>query len=102
MRCPEATFVPLAIEYTFWEEKLPEVLLRFGQPLSAHEASAQSLEAGLAETQDLLATQATARATEKFETLIAGSAGASRTYDLWRRIKALSPARPLIPRTAPK
>ena len=30
-RAPRAHFLPLAIEYTFWEERKPEVLLAFGQ-----------------------------------------------------------------------
>ena len=38
-RVPEATLLPLAIEYTFWSERLPETLLRFGAPflLTSHQ-----------------------------------------------------------------
>ena len=32
-RVGPAVFLPLAIEYTFWEERLPEVLVAFGTPL---------------------------------------------------------------------
>lgn len=32
-RCPHAVFVPLAVEYPFWEERTPEVLLMVGQPV---------------------------------------------------------------------
>jgi 1-acyl-sn-glycerol-3-phosphate acyltransferase len=30
---PEAVYLPLAMEITFWEEKRPEALLRFGEPV---------------------------------------------------------------------
>ena len=32
-RVPEACFVPLAIEYAFWDERRPNCLLRFGAPV---------------------------------------------------------------------
>ena len=32
-RVPDVTLVPLAIEYVFWDERLPETLLRVGEPL---------------------------------------------------------------------
>jgi len=38
-------FLPLAVEYTFWEEQHPEVLIRFGEPLLADETNA-ALPAG--------------------------------------------------------
>ena len=34
-RIPEATFVPLAIDYAFWNERRPNLLLRFGEPIRA-------------------------------------------------------------------
>ncbi|HRI14672.1 MAG TPA: lysophospholipid acyltransferase family protein [Verrucomicrobiota bacterium] len=32
-RVRRALFVPAAIEYVFWEERLPEILVRFGEPV---------------------------------------------------------------------
>ena len=32
---PNVVAIPLAMEFTFWNERTPEVLLRFGQPLRA-------------------------------------------------------------------
>jgi hypothetical protein len=34
-RAPHAVFVPLAIEYPFWQERFPEALCRFGCPVFA-------------------------------------------------------------------
>ena len=34
---PDICFLPLALEYTFWNEKQPEMLIRFGAPTSAAE-----------------------------------------------------------------
>ena len=35
---PGATYLPLAIEYTHWLEKQPELLLRFGEPIPGQRA----------------------------------------------------------------
>jgi 1-acyl-sn-glycerol-3-phosphate acyltransferase len=33
-RCPDVPLLPLAIEYTFWNERLPQALVRFGDTVS--------------------------------------------------------------------
>jgi 1-acyl-sn-glycerol-3-phosphate acyltransferase len=85
--------VPLAIEYTFWDDSTPEALVRFGPPLAMsapHSADewtqriAQALEA----TQDALATDAQSRAAARFVPLIGGRAGVGGIYDFWRRWSA--------------
>lgn len=90
------TFLPLAVEYPFWEESRPEVLLRFGQPatvedLLAHGGSRQitrELARRLEGSQDALAGLARQRRWSGFRVLLSGGAGVGGVYDLWRRLKA--------------
>jgi len=93
---PGAVFLPLAIEYTFWEEKHPEALLGVGEPLIADaSATAPGAEEGhrelvqrLAVTSQRLAAASIHRETKAFQTLIGGRAGTSPMYDAWRWLKA--------------
>jgi len=91
---PEALLLPLAIEYVFWNESRPELLLRFGKPLEA-DASVRPaewnnrLQEALTETMDALAVDAMSRDKASFQPVLRGSAGSSITYDLYRRLKAL-------------
>ncbi|MBC8095212.1 MAG: lysophospholipid acyltransferase family protein [Akkermansiaceae bacterium] len=96
-RVPGAMFVPLAIEYVFWEERLPEILIRFGRPLeihSDHQSPAAAkfwtrlFEKILAETQNLLAVEAQRRDPTDFRVVLRGGAGQGGIYDCWRSIKA--------------
>jgi 1-acyl-sn-glycerol-3-phosphate acyltransferase len=92
-RFPEVPFVPLAIEYTFWEERLPEVLVRFGPPVifpdrSSSAAATAALESALAAAQDALAADAIARDATRFKNLLEGGAGVGGMYDLWRRSRS--------------
>ena len=89
-------FLPVAIEYVFWEERLPEILVRFGEPYETR-ADEMRLEpqvwteffAGkLAATQDVLAAEARQRNPEKFLCLLHGRAGVGALYDGWRALKA--------------
>ena len=94
-RVPGCTFLPLAIEYAYWEERLAEILVRFGVPLrSAEGATPQSawndrLEAALSETQDRLAEQVQGRRAEPFQVLLAGRVGVGRIYDVGQRLRAV-------------
>jgi len=90
-----AAFVPLAIEYTFWEERLPEILIGFGAPLifdadrrlSIPEVT-QLFECALTSVQDDLAAASLRRKPDEWEMLEHGGGGTSRVYDLWRRTRA--------------
>lgn len=91
-------FVPLAIEYTFWHERLPEILLRFGQPLDVFAASAhqrgpevwtQLLEQRLDVAMQALADEALRRHADDFLPLLKGTAGVGVVYDSWRRLRSL-------------
>lgn len=98
-RLERGTFVPLALELPFWQEKLPEVLVRFGEPVSLRGPEAEALRSRgdegrellarrLEDTQDALALEARARRETAFDTLLSGAAGPGGVYDLWRRAKA--------------
>jgi 1-acyl-sn-glycerol-3-phosphate acyltransferase len=93
------TLLPLAVEYPFWDERLPETLLRFGDPVqvSAGE-SAESVQAcllaALAETMEKLREGAVARDERGFRTLLEGKAGAGGFYEIGQRLKTLIGRRP--------
>jgi 1-acyl-sn-glycerol-3-phosphate acyltransferase len=96
-RLEDAVFVPLAVEYVFWEERLPEILTRFGDPLYAgrHESGfvdsgqwTAMLQVRLTATQDELARESLLRRAESFRTLFRGGAGQGGVYDWWGRVRA--------------
>ena len=101
---PEISFVPLAVEYCFWTERQPELLIRFGGALSAAELASlpvperrERLEQALEATMDALAVDAIARNADAFRTLVEGKRGVHPFYDLWRRALALFRGRAFDP-----
>jgi 1-acyl-sn-glycerol-3-phosphate acyltransferase len=97
LRARHAVFMPLAIEYPFWNDRLPEVLAHFGEPVTAEElpapasggeAQSRFLAARLECAQDELARASQARQPDAFTTLLGGEAGVGGVYDAWRRMKA--------------
>lgn len=94
-RLDRAVILPLAIEYAFWEERTPEALARFGEPLRVADHPGRGgkewtrvIEAALTETLDALNAEAVARDPAKFTTVVAGRAGVGGVYDGWRRVRA--------------
>ncbi len=93
---PGTAFLPLAIEYTFWEEKHPEVLIRFGEPLIADEttmtatadALSRQLEERLAHACQQLNAASVNRDVASFQQLVGGRTGTNPVYDAWRWLKA--------------
>lgn len=97
-------FVPVGVEYTFWEERKPEALCWFGKPICAtqpnseddlpeasrHDKSAWAnlLTERLRAAQAALATASIARDASKFEILLSSRSGAFFIYDWWRRMVA--------------
>lgn len=103
---PTARFVPLAIEVAFWDERRPNLLLRFGAPLAADTIVAQGqalLRETLTGTMDTLAVDAAARDPARFTTLLAGKTAINPVYDAWRRARAALKGRRFDPahRAAP-
>ena len=92
---PRVTVLPMAIEYPFWDERLPEALIGFGD---AHVMGADvadtsddlhtSLAARLADTMDRLRDAALGRDASRFIELFEGTVGVGGVYDAWRRAKA--------------
>jgi hypothetical protein len=92
-----AIFLPMATEFVFWEERLPEILVRFGEPVLLNddtrrgqtpEAWSAQLERRLAAALDALAVEAQRRDPSDFRTILRGGAGQGGIYDLWRALKA--------------
>lgn len=88
------TLLNMAIEYTFWDERYPELLVEFAPPIDCgvlpvdREQRTRFLEASLASTQAALAQRAIAREGAAFSTLFMGHAGIGGMYDAWRRLAA--------------
>lgn len=94
-RMPRGYVLPIAVEYPFWDERTPEALLSFGEPVDVTEAPGRSgkewtarIEAALTAAMDGLAADARSRDPARFETLVSGRAGVGGPYDLWRRAVA--------------
>jgi 1-acyl-sn-glycerol-3-phosphate acyltransferase len=101
-RSGPATFLPLAIEYTFWEERKPEVLLAFGTPVCNQQNRdrcgtddwAALFASTLQDAQDALARAAQRRNADEWEVLLRGRSGTTPLYDLWRRARAVVTRQP--------
>jgi 1-acyl-sn-glycerol-3-phosphate acyltransferase len=102
-RLPRGALAPVAIEYPFWEERFPEILVRFGEPIAAGNGQESArdweprLRRGLEETQDALAGEAVRRDPAAFRPLLQGAAGVGGPYDAWRRLKAAVSGRSFEP-----
>jgi 1-acyl-sn-glycerol-3-phosphate acyltransferase len=95
-RTGACTLVPMALEYTFWDERLPEILVSCGEAIRIADGRSQSaarwgeqLAAALAATQDELAALSKMRDTGLFTTVLSGKIGIGAVYDAWKRLLAL-------------
>lgn len=106
-KVPEGcTVQPVAIEYVFWNERLPEALLHFGVPLQVNGETAAELqprlEAALLRTMGELKEMAMARSGDAFTVLRRGRAGTGGFYALGQRAVAFVRRRRFQPEhTAP-
>ena len=86
------TVLPLAIEYTFWDERLPETLLHFGEPLRFNGESAEQVETALRGAllgaMETLESKAIARNPALFDVLQQGRVGTGGFYQFGQRIFA--------------
>jgi 1-acyl-sn-glycerol-3-phosphate acyltransferase len=92
-RLERGTVLPVAIEDPFWDERLPEALVAFGDPVPVTGGGSAAgwtarLSTALEATQDRLAAAAVARDPSRFDTLLAGDEGVGGVYDGWRRARA--------------
>ncbi len=93
------TLIPLAIEYSFWEERQPEALCRFGKAIESEdlrscnkEEIGESLTRALRENQDKLAEQVIQRSVNGFRVLFTG--GRRSWYDFFRSWRAFLTRQP--------
>lgn len=97
-RIERAAFVPLALEYTHWEERKLEVLCHFGPVETAGRKAGfraiedmdwtRHFEQRLQATQDALAEKVQRRNTEDFDCILRGNSGVGFVYDTWRALRA--------------
>lgn len=94
-RQPHCTVVPVALEYTFWDERLPEALGLVGEPVRITDGSRHGREhwqvvltEAMTNAQNQLATLAMQRAPSNFSTLLQGSSGVAFFYDAWSRMRS--------------
>lgn len=87
--------VPVAVEYPFWSERLPEALVGFGPAIRITDAADRTakewlivLESALAATQDRLAAASLQRNSSQFTVLASGRVGVGWVYDCLRRFGA--------------
>ena len=92
-RLGACTLVPLAFEYTFWDERLPEILLSCGEPIRVKDGHqhtttewSETLATALARTQDELADLVKLRDPSRFATVLHGRVGIGGIYELWKRL----------------
>lgn len=88
-------FLPIAIEYAFWEESRPEAFVFLGAAESIENGRVRSaaewtahFSKNLESAQDTLARLVRARDPHAFKPLLQGVAGVGGVYDLWRGAKS--------------
>lgn len=96
-RMERGLVIPLALEYVFWNERLPVCLARLGDPICIEQNREltkadwnRRVTTALRETQTELSQCAMQRSADSFENLIRGRAGAGGFYDFFRRLKSWS------------
>jgi 1-acyl-sn-glycerol-3-phosphate acyltransferase len=100
-RTGRMTCVPIAIEYAFWNERLPEILVNVGEPLEIADGTMEDartwtnlLSYATAATLDELAMLAMERDPASFDTVLSGSGGIGGVYELWKRFTCALTGRP--------
>ncbi len=94
-RLKRVAMLPLALEYSFWNERYAEAFACFGQPVFIEDGASRSakewnacFQSALETTLDHLSAKVQLRDPSAFEPLLAGNAGVGGPYDLWRGLKA--------------
>ncbi len=93
-----ATYLPLALEYVFWEERRPEACINFGEPIVVTREQAEKtgprqltalFEEKLRSAQQQLAAAVIRRDASQLRVLDRQSVGVGGVYDVWRRFRSL-------------
>lgn len=92
---PHAQYVPVAIEYGFWEQRGGEAFVAYGDALSGDELAGMEREArrlhledALTRIADRLSEDVITRDPARFDALIEGKAGIGGIFDFTKRILA--------------
>ncbi|WP_263356335.1 lysophospholipid acyltransferase family protein [Acidicapsa ligni] len=100
-RSGRLTCVPIAIEYVFWNERLPEIVVNIGEPLEIADGGMEDartwtnlLSYAMSATLDELTMLAVERDPDAFEVMLSGSAGIGGIYELWKRFTCAVTGRP--------
>ena len=103
-RLGNLAMLPLAVEYSFWNERYPEAFACFGKAVVVASGKAQTADewntifsSALEETQNALAEVIQRRDASLFEPLLSGNAGVGGVYDIWRACKARLQGKPWQP-----
>jgi 1-acyl-sn-glycerol-3-phosphate acyltransferase len=95
-RSPRVAVLPLALEYAFWTERLPEAFASFGDPIVIEDGASRKatewtalFSEALEATQDSLSQNVQQRKESSFRPLLAGKRGVGGIYDVWRSSKSL-------------
>jgi 1-acyl-sn-glycerol-3-phosphate acyltransferase len=95
------TCVPIAIEYAFWNERLPEILVNVGEPLEIADGTMEDartwtnlLSYAMAATLDELAMLAMERDPDSFKVILSGTGGIGGVYEAWKRFTSAITGRP--------
>lgn len=106
---PRAVFVPLAVEYAFWTEPRPEILVSFGEPISPLLKPAltgsqwtQVFTDALESAQAELAACSCRRDPDDWLTLNRGESGVGAIYDAWRCLRAGVRGKTFVPDHSPE
>lgn len=102
-RQSRCVIVPLALEYTFWDERLPEALALVGSPLLIEDGQSRSaahwhaaMTSAMTYAQEELAALSMTRDPAAFRTLLQGRRGVTAAYNLWKRLQARRHGRPYV------
>jgi len=90
----ELTLQPVAIEYPFWNQRLPELLINIGEPVFITPSDKHTTrewttiaENAMARTQDELQALALTRDPRHFRILLDGAAGTGGFYGFFQRLR---------------
>jgi len=90
----ELTLQPIALEYVFWNQRLPELLINIGAPLFVTPSDRHTTqewtalaEAATVAAQDELKELALARDPAPFTTLLEGTSGTGGVYGILQRLR---------------
>ncbi len=94
-RVRDLTIIPLAIEYPFWVERCPEILVQFGDPVSSAQFYDLTIQDVLEQqtrclnvAMNQLAEKAIAQDPALFNTLLSGRVGVGGVYDAFNQLTA--------------